>query len=56
VTDHRIGLTLYKLENIMQGDIEEIIDELATFYQSQALQHAESAIPSATAMDHPSSS
>lgn len=26
VTDHRIGLTLYKLEKIMNGDIEEIID------------------------------
>ena len=26
VTDHRIGLTLYKLDKIMNGDIEEIID------------------------------
>ena len=40
VTDHRTGLTLYKLENILQGDIDEIIDELSTFYQSQALQDA----------------
>ena len=40
VTDHRIGLTLYKLENILQGDIDQIIDELLTFYQSQALQNA----------------
>ena len=39
VTDHRVGLTLYKLDNILQGDIDEIIDALATFYQSQALQH-----------------
>jgi peptide chain release factor 1 len=43
VTDHRIGLTLYKLENIMQGEIDEIIEKLATFYQTQALQNAESA-------------
>lgn len=43
VTDHRIGLTLYRLESILQGDIEEIIDALTTFYQAQALQHAESA-------------
>jgi len=43
VTDHRIGLTLYRLESILQGDIDEIIDELTTFYQAQALQHAESA-------------
>ena len=40
VTDHRIGLTLYKLENILQGDIDQIIDELSIFYQSQALQNA----------------
>jgi peptide chain release factor 1 len=42
VTDHRIGLTLYKLESIMQGSLDELIDELTTFYQAQALQNAES--------------
>ena len=42
VTDHRIGLTLYKLENILQGDIDEIIDGLATHYQAESLQNAES--------------
>jgi peptide chain release factor 1 len=41
VTDHRIGLTLYKLEQILQGEIDEIIEELTTFYQTQALQNAE---------------
>jgi peptide chain release factor 1 len=41
VTDHRIGLTLYKLEGIMQGDIDEIINGLSTYYQAQALQNAE---------------
>ncbi len=41
VTDHRIGLTLYKLENILQGDIDELIDNLVTYYQTQALQNAE---------------
>ena len=51
VTDHRVGLTLYQLESIMQGDIESIIDELATHYQSKALQHAESE-PQGAAMDH----
>ena len=39
VTDHRVGLTLYRLDSILQGDIDEIIDSLATYYQSQALQH-----------------
>ena len=41
VTDHRIGLTLYKLDNVLQGEIEEIIQQLATHYQAQALQNAE---------------
>ncbi len=38
VTDHRIGLTLYKLESILQGDISEIIEGLATHHQALALQ------------------
>jgi len=37
VTDHRIGLTLYKLESIMQGDIQEIIDKLNVHFQTLAL-------------------
>ena len=41
VTDHRIGLTLYKLDSILQGEIQEIIQQLATHYQAQALQNAE---------------
>jgi len=41
VTDHRIGLTLYKLEDILQGNIGEIIDTLITHYQALAIQHAE---------------
>ena len=51
VTDHRVGLTLYKLEGIMQGDIDHILDELATHHQSKALQHAESEQQGAP-MDH----
>ncbi len=45
MTDHRIGLTLYKLEAILQGDIDEIIDQLTAYYQAQALQNAESSRP-----------
>ncbi len=41
VTDHRIGLTLYKLESILQGELDMIIDELAAYYQAQALQNAD---------------
>ncbi|MFH0995504.1 MAG: peptide chain release factor 1 [Pseudomonadota bacterium] len=45
MTDHRIGLTLYKLEAILQGDIDDIIDQLTAYYQAQALQNAESSRP-----------
>ena len=37
MTDHRIGLTLYKLEQIMNGDLNEIIDALITTDQSEKL-------------------
>lgn len=37
VSDHRIGLTLYKLEAIMNGDLDEIIDALITTDQSEKL-------------------
>jgi peptide chain release factor 1 len=41
VTDHRIGLTLYKLEDILQGNIGEIVDALMTHHQALAIQHVE---------------
>jgi peptide chain release factor 1 len=37
ITDHRIGLTLYKLENVLDGEIDEIIDALITTEQSEKL-------------------
>ena len=37
VTDHRIGLTLYKLEAILNGDLDQIIDSLIAHYQAEAL-------------------
>ena len=42
VTDHRIGLTLYKLDGILAGDLAELINELTIYFQAQALQNAES--------------
>ncbi len=42
VTDHRIGLTLYKLESILQGEIDTIVDELTADFQTRAIQNAES--------------
>ncbi|HWI41185.1 MAG TPA: peptide chain release factor 1 [Verrucomicrobiae bacterium] len=37
MTDHRIGLTLYRLDSIMAGDIAEIVDALRAHYQMEAL-------------------
>ncbi|OGP96822.1 MAG: peptide chain release factor 1 [Deltaproteobacteria bacterium RBG_19FT_COMBO_46_9] len=37
VSDHRIGLTLYKLENVLQGQFDLIIDPLITHFQSEVL-------------------
>jgi len=36
-TDHRVGLTLYKLEAIMQGDLDEVIETLTTHYQAELM-------------------
>jgi len=41
LTDHRIGLTLYKLENVMNGDLDEIIDGLITADQAEKLRHSQ---------------
>ncbi len=41
MTDHRIGLTLYKLDQIMNGDIDEIVDALITHYRTEMLKAQE---------------
>ena len=41
VTDHRIGLTLYKIDSILNGDIDEIVDGLTTHYRAEALKAQE---------------
>jgi len=38
VTEHRIGLTLYKLNNILEGELDLIIDPLITYFQAEALE------------------
>ncbi len=38
MTDHRIGLTLYKLDAILNGDLTELLDALMTFDQAEKLQ------------------
>ncbi|MBS3907912.1 MAG: peptide chain release factor 1 [Syntrophaceae bacterium] len=37
VTDHRIGLTLYRLSEVLDGEIDEVIHKLTTHYQAEAL-------------------
>lgn len=41
VTDHRIGLTLYKLEEILQGNLDAIIDPLIAHFQTELLKKQE---------------
>lgn len=40
VTDHRIGLTLYDLQNIINGDIKKLVDELQLYQNTQNLKEA----------------
>jgi len=42
ITDHRIGLTIYKLEQFMNGEIDDMISGLITHYQAEALKHDQS--------------
>lgn len=37
VSDHRIGLTLHKLDAVLNGELDEIIDALTTYYQAEKL-------------------
>ena len=41
VTDHRIGLTLYKIDSVMDGNIDELIDALATADQAEKLKNSQ---------------
>ncbi|MEG1887355.1 MAG: peptide chain release factor-like protein, partial [Oscillospiraceae bacterium] len=37
ITDHRIGLTLYKIEQMLNGDLDELIDALITHHRAEML-------------------
>ena len=41
VTDHRIGLTLYRIDAILNGDLDELIDALVTADQAEKLKSGE---------------
>ncbi|MCX5895003.1 MAG: peptide chain release factor 1 [Proteobacteria bacterium] len=40
VTDHRVGLTLYRIETIMMGDIQDILDHLTAHFQAESLKES----------------
>ncbi|HNR14411.1 MAG TPA: peptide chain release factor 1 [Thermodesulfobacteriota bacterium] len=37
ITDHRIGLTVYRLEDVLEGNLEQLIEPLRTYFQNEAL-------------------
>ena len=37
ITDHRIGLTLHRLSQTLEGDLDEILEALILYYQTEAL-------------------
>jgi peptide chain release factor 1 len=41
VTDHRIGLTLYKLDRVIDGDLDELINSVVAWYQAERLKGEE---------------
>ncbi len=53
LTDHRIGLTLYQLDMIMEGRLDQVIEGLTTYYQAEKLK--EQAAGAAAVHDHPNS-
>jgi peptide chain release factor 1 len=50
ITDHRIGLSLYNIDQVMNGDVDPLIDPLNTYYQALALK-GETATPIAVEDD-----
>jgi len=40
VTDHRVNFTLYRLTDVLNGDLAEVLDNVITFYQSEKLRDA----------------
>jgi peptide chain release factor 1 len=39
LTDHRIGLTLHRLDSIIEGDLDEVIDRLVAYFQAEKLKN-----------------
>jgi peptide chain release factor 1 len=41
VTDHRIGLTLHSLENVLEGNMDQLVEPIAAYFQAEALKKSE---------------
>lgn len=41
ITDHRIGMTVYKIDAFMDGEIDDMLDAVITYYQAEALKAME---------------
>jgi len=41
VTDHRIGVTVHNLENVLEGDLDALIDQLSNHFQTASLQSSD---------------
>ena len=52
VTDHRIGLTIHQLDQVMEGDLDPVVDALTTYYQAEKLKQ-QSHAPGVNGNDHP---
>jgi peptide chain release factor 1 len=37
VTDHRVGITLYELDRVMEGDVGKLVDALVSFHEAERL-------------------
>jgi len=42
ITDHRIGLTLYKIDTVLQGELDLVVEPLINHFQTEALKHSTS--------------
>jgi peptide chain release factor 1 len=40
LTDHRVGFTIHRLVDVLNGDLSEVLDHVITFYQSEKLKDA----------------
>jgi peptide chain release factor 1 len=41
LTDHRIGLTLYKLERVIEGELDELLEAVGAWHQAERLKASE---------------